>query len=310
MAGTGFAVGARGSQDPFVESARAPVPGILDIGSKKQLFLDDTLIAHSSRVSRFMGRPRKYPQNPVLTADKPWEKHNPRAGKLPADGVQISGQAVLYDQEEKIFKMWYNPWSFFPSRLRPWCYAISKDGYRWEKPELGIYSYQGSQNNNILAAYTRSKYFNVFKDNKETDPQKRYKAMGEVEGSERNGTAVAFSPDGLNWTEFADNPVVLKGRDIADCPTFLGWDPRIQKYVYYPRPGPPLGTRVNGKGFHLPPQGLNLNEGQIGCHTNRKCAAGLFNEGDKIGIDADRNPGALAGLVVPICSGTEYGNSS
>ena len=91
VAGTGFAVGAHGSQDPFVESARAPVPGILDIGSKKQLFLDDILIAHSSRVSRFMGRPRKYPQNPVLTADKPWEKHNPRAGKLPADGVQISG---------------------------------------------------------------------------------------------------------------------------------------------------------------------------------------------------------------------------
>ena len=229
-------------------SSTSPFP----VGDKAQLFIDRVLVRESEQVAFTLHPAERHANNPIVKADKPWEGWR----------LEIYGN-VIYDEEEKIFKMWYNPWSFFPSRLRPWCYAISKDGYRWEKPELGIYSYQGSQNNNILGAYTRSKYFNVFKDNKETDPQKRYKAMGEVEGSERNGTAVAFSPDGLHWTEFAGNPVVLKGRDIADCPTFLGWDPRIQKYVYYPRPGPPLGTRVNGKGFHRPPPGLNLNEGQM-----------------------------------------------
>jgi len=263
MAGAGVAAAVKAGETRFVEPARAPVPGIIEIGNRKQLFLDDTLIASTSRISKFMGRPKKHPQNPVTVADRPWENENSTVGKLPAHGIQISGQAVLYDEEEKLFKMWYNPWSFFSPRVRPWCYAVSKDGYHWEKPELGIYDYQGSRKNNIMGAYSKSKYFNVFKDKRDPDPQKRYKAMGEVEGSAKNGTAIAFSPDGVHWTEYPGNPVVLKGRDIADCPTFLGWDARIQKYVYYPRPGPPLGARVNGKGFYLPAQGLNPNDGQM-----------------------------------------------
>ena len=263
LAGAGPTAFVQAAGSQFVESAPAPVPGIIEIGSRKQLFLDDSLIAWTSRVSKLMGRPRKYLKNPVLVADKAWEKESTQLGKLPADGIQISGQTVIYDEEEKMFKMWYNPWSFFPPRIRPWCYAVSKDGYQWEKPELGIYDYQGSRNNNIVGAYSKSKYFNVFKDRRETDPQKRYKAMGEIEGSDKNGTAIAFSPDGLHWTEYSGNPVVAKGTDVADCPTFLGWDAHLQKYVYYPRPGPPLGTRINGRGFYLPPQGLNPNDGQM-----------------------------------------------
>src|SRR4029079_842825 len=65
--------------------------------------------------------------------------------------------------------------------------------------------------------------------------------------------------------EYSGNPVVPKGREIADCPTFLGWDSRIQKYVYYPRPGPPLATRLNCPGAYLNPEdrSVNANEGQL-----------------------------------------------
>src|SRR5438093_130301 len=38
--------------------ARTPPPGIIDIGGRKQLFLDDLLIAEASRISKFMGRVR------------------------------------------------------------------------------------------------------------------------------------------------------------------------------------------------------------------------------------------------------------
>ena len=265
FAGTGASPSLWANDKGLVTPAAIPVPGIIDVKNRKQLFVDDWLIATKSRVSKYMGCPEKHSGNPLIVADKAWECENPGAVRLPLAGVQICGQTVIYDTDEQIFKMWYNPYAFFAGKVRPWCYAISKDGYKWEKPNLGIYAYQGSGDNNILGAYSKTKYFNVFKDARDPDPQRRYKAMGEVEGAERNGAAVAFSPDGLHWTEYSGNPVVPKGREIADCPTFLGWDSRIQKYVYYPRPGPPLATRLNGRGSYLNPEdrSVNANEGQL-----------------------------------------------
>ncbi|PYV08417.1 MAG: hypothetical protein DMG07_25890 [Acidobacteria bacterium] len=95
-------------------------------------------------------------------------------------------------------------------------------------------------------------FYNVIKDPHDPDPQRRYKAMGELEGTRtvKGGCAVAFSPDGLRWRVQPGNPVVPKGPDIADAPTMLGWDPRIRKYVYYPRPGHPVAREINGIGAH------------------------------------------------------------
>jgi hypothetical protein len=261
--GTGVSSAVHAHDGVLVVPAAIPVPGVIEVGKRKQLFLDDWLIASKTRVSKYMGRPERCAKNPLIVANKPWERENPGAVRLPLAGVQICGQTVIYDKEEQIFKMWYNPYAFFEGKVRPWCYAVSKDGYNWEKPNLGVYQYKGSRSNNILGAYLNSKYFNVFKDPRDPDPGRRYKAMGEVEGASKNGTAVAFSPDGLHWTEHPGNPVVPKGREIADCPTFLGWDTRIQKYVYYPRPGPPLATRVNAKGSYLLAQEVNPNVGQL-----------------------------------------------
>lgn len=246
---------------PLVQPAPTPVAGVVQIGGTKQRFLDDDLIAARSHLSRYMTRPVKH--GPVLVHDRPWESENAEAGGYPFSGVQISGQTVLYDEDEQLFKMWYNPWAFYEDRIRPWCYAVSRDGLQWEKPALGIYSFHGSQENNILLATNDAKYFNVMKDPRDPDRARRYKAIGESEVRGGSGMAVAFSPDGLHWTPYSGNPVVRKGRDIADCPTMLGWDDRIQKYVYYPRPGPPLATRVLAKGYFESPDRVNPNDGQL-----------------------------------------------
>jgi hypothetical protein len=214
-----------------------------------------------------MGRPQKYAGNPILVADRPWEQGKTRSsgteyvhdGKLATNslvtsGVEITGQTVLYDQDEKIFKMWYLPWPW-DNQLRPWCYAVSSDGYKWEKPNLDLYEFQGSRKNNIINAWNDSVdlgFYNVIKDPRDPDPKRRYKAMGELEGTKTviGGCAVAFSPDGLRWAVEPTNPVVRKPRDIADAPTMLGWDPHIQKYVFYPRPGHPIAREINGRGQH------------------------------------------------------------
>ena len=53
------------------EKAPTPDPGIIDIGDRKQHFLDDLLVDEASRISRYMSRPTKCADNPIMTADFP-----------------------------------------------------------------------------------------------------------------------------------------------------------------------------------------------------------------------------------------------
>lgn len=258
LGGLAPAMPAIARSDPVIERATPAVPGTIEIGSRKQLFLDDLIIEQTSRISRFMGRPQKYAKNPVIVPDQPWELEE--KSDTGSDGVQITGQNVLYDAEEKIFKMWY--WATSDNsedpltRRRPG-YAISRDGYHWEKPNLDLCEYQGNRNNNLISPrlWGGGGYHNIFKDSRDADPQRRYKAIGwgnnhgdRKYADGKTGMTVAFSPDGLRWTEYAGNPVVPRGWQIADSPTLLGWDPRIQKYVYYPRPGQPMGPVFYSEG--------------------------------------------------------------
>ncbi|MFN0196952.1 MAG: hypothetical protein ACKVT0_09405 [Planctomycetaceae bacterium] len=234
-------------------------PEVFDVGNRKQLFLDDLMLDRVERISKFVGRVQKYEHNPILLPDKPWERGwtgSDGAGYTGSEqsstqnkqitrteGLRITGQTALYDEEEKLFKLWYLPW-LWPDLRSPWCYAVSTDGYRWERPELGMFEFEGSNKNNILSATRDIDYFNVVKDPHDPDPNRRYKAMGESERpGQPQGVCVAFSPDGLRWTESPGNPVVLKGANVTDAPTMLGWDSLKKKYVAYYRPGAPIYTR-------------------------------------------------------------------
>lgn len=240
------------ASDGLFQQARVGTPGIIDIGNRKQLFVDDLLLAEHSRISKFVYRPEKYPKNPVLVADRPWELET--ADAIP--GVQLDAQSSLYDPTDKLFKMWYLP-RVWKNNHAGWCYATSKDGYNWEKPDLGIYEFNGSKQNNIVAAFDRKidlTFNNVVLDLHEADSNKRFKAMGELENgpvaNRYGGAAIAFSPDGIHWNVYDKNPVIKHGQNIADAPTMLGWDAKRNKYVAYPRPGHPLAREINGNGIH------------------------------------------------------------
>ena len=231
------------------EPASTPAPGIIDIGDRRQHFLDDLLVDEASRVSRYANRPDKYAGNPIMVADRPWEQGK-YGGRV--EGVEIVGQTVLYDEEEGIFKMWYVPWAW-EDRRRPWCYATSADGFHWDKPDLGVVEYGGSTRNNMVGIHGEPSYYNVFKDLRDPDPQRRYKAQGEMHGPGGHvppgGMVNAYSPDGLHWT-CNNKAVVLYGPDVADASSVLGWDPKRRKYVGYFRPGHPLSHEIDGIGRH------------------------------------------------------------
>ena len=102
---------------------------------------------------------------------------------------------MLYDDVEKLFKMWYTNIHFsaterVPKKLVPTvpkeyprgtCYAVSEDGFNWEKPSLGQVDFEGSKENNIVGADGwRSFKGGIFVDKNEHDPSKRFKALARI----------------------------------------------------------------------------------------------------------------------------------
>ena len=218
------------------------------------LFLDDDEVQDHPGFTRKIQKPKRIRREPVLRPDRPWEGH----------AVQLWG-SVLYDQEEDLFKMWYfsanTPLYRSLGRGYFMCYATSRDGVQWEKPELGIVAVNGSAANNIV--YPTSDIpsawgldpWGVVKDPDDPDPAKRYKmGMYQQRPSEResdiekpnmtreeknearkillrairdkHGMYAAFSPDGIHWTPGA-KILVPRGGDAGA----LVYDPLGKGYM-------------------------------------------------------------------------------
>ena len=122
-----------------------------------------------------------------------------------AEGSPDSLIAKFYGSIEEVdgeFRMWYsgrdgkNMWI---------CYATSPDGVHWEKPNLGLVEYKGDKHNNIVPAFLDGQsQALVLYDPDENDEARRFKMVAEAMG---NHICVAFSADGLQWSEYKGNPV-------------------------------------------------------------------------------------------------------
>jgi hypothetical protein len=108
--------------------------GAEDIGSARQLFIDDRIIDSLGGSQRVFKQGQK--TGPVLSASTGWE----RKTSLAYPTVRREGPAS--------WKMWYRVNT--PSDERAICYATSADGITWTKPRLGIYPHHGGANNIVL----------------------------------------------------------------------------------------------------------------------------------------------------------------
>ena len=212
----------------------------ISISEHRQVFIDNHLVDEMQNLRRVLNPAEKYPLNPILKAEMPWEYFAIQAGQGPP----------LFDDQEQMFKMWYETFRMSQRGSEyTLCYATSKDGIRWTRPTIGLIEYEGSKDNNIVLFGNR--YIagpNIIKDLRDPDPSRRYKAVYYDEGSENKerGFCVAFSPDGIHWAPHPKNPhLSAAGGIVGDTHTLLGWDPRHRNYVAYPRPG---RTIVRGKG--------------------------------------------------------------
>jgi hypothetical protein len=110
------------------------------------------------------------------------------------------------------------------------CYAESKDGIHWTKPELGLFDFNGSKRNNIVWDQEGTHCFTPFLDaNPVAAADARYKALTRVKG----GLMALKSADGIHWTPMAEKPVITKG--AFDSQNLAFWDSNIKKYREYHR---------------------------------------------------------------------------
>lgn len=223
----------------FSQSATSerPAASLLKKG-EKQIFVDDGMIRMKRGLTRVVHPARKL-ERPVLEAEMPWEIRE--EGGIPDKRVNIYG-TVLRDEKTGAFRMWYaDPGSVL--------FATSNDGIRWERPILKI---AGKNNETDLGLHSPS----IIEDKFETDPQKRYKAVGnaskEVDEAKlgrlkekfelvdwyRDKTHrlyyAAHSADGLRWT--LDPEPILLGCDTIT----LSQDPVTGEYLaFHKRQGDP-----------------------------------------------------------------------
>ena len=116
----------------------------IDIGSEKQLFVDEKFIESSRNIELVMNPP--YQTGEVLIkADQPWELQ-------PTEGVVYVTSSVL--KEEGRVRVWYDLIQYYGSGLydhnRRVCYAESEDGLNFVKPILGLHEVNGSTENNVV----------------------------------------------------------------------------------------------------------------------------------------------------------------
>jgi hypothetical protein len=214
-----------------VASAQVTFNGAIPINSDAQLFIDDHLIDKIEKVQRQVHLAEKYFPNPVLTYTEPWEGH-----------CVITWGSVIYDNDEGIFKCWYEAYRQTAAREQQTslCYATSKDGIHWHKPNLKLIEFEGSKDNNILFQPRQGLDSAVIiKDDSDPDPARRYKMMfylmAEKEGPKAGpwGLYTATSADGIHWT--GSNDPLIKAGDRAG----FFYNPVRRVYSFFTRPGTP-----------------------------------------------------------------------
>ena len=200
----------------------------IDIGSRLEPMVDDYLIERMSG-GAVLRLHQPTMREAVMTTDKPWE-----------------GNMCLYRstfRDGGLYKMYYDgeqatageePHHEFM------CYAESRDGVHWSRPDLGQVEFEGSTRNNVvlssgLMGQTEIDvpHIAVFKDpHPESEPDAAYKAVVRSRRPEPRLYALK-SPDGLRFSLLSHRPIVTGC--YLDSQNLAFWDGYRGEYRAYVR---------------------------------------------------------------------------
>lgn len=206
---------------------------VLDIGARKQLFIDHKFIEHAEGVTLRMHTPART-GDVLIKPDAEWEKD-----------LRIASYSSVALENGKV-RVWYQvsgldaPKGKNPDFMAV-AYAESKDGIHFEKPVLNLVEYKGSKRNNIvmppdpkLLAMGGGSV--AIDRNPNCPPSERYKSWQKIypkPGTNIFGPyRVLVSADGLHW-RLTDKKVT--GLRAADTQPTWFWDPHVKRYIGYSR---------------------------------------------------------------------------
>tara|TARA_R100001163_G_scaffold65815_1_gene65201 strand:+ start:1110 stop:2738 length:1629 start_codon:yes stop_codon:yes gene_type:complete len=208
----------------------------MNIGSRLELFVDDFLIDKKFNVERQIHNPE--PKEVVIKFDEPWE------GKISAYYTLLDDIVENSDgSKSKIIRMYYRAADIDLESMKTkktitngqrTCYAESRDnGKTWIKPNLGLFEYDGSFDNNIIWTDIRgSENFTPFIDtNPNCSPDAKYKAIG----SRLNPYLLfAFkSADGINWDFLREEELLTFYHGKFDTQNIAFWNENLGKYCMF-----------------------------------------------------------------------------
>ncbi|MBL9214558.1 MAG: hypothetical protein JNG83_03685 [Opitutaceae bacterium] len=244
----------------------------LNLGNKRQLFVDSHLLAEKKNVELVLHQP--VPREIVLTVDKPWEDNVMTYVSVMKDGNRFLMYYRGTGADEKYAKdapagMSTGNWTYT-------AVAESTDGIKWTKPVLNLVEFKGSKANNLIwptdankpwrdKNYPGTDIFPFRDENPNVAPDQRFKALANIGEYE---LAALVSPDGFRWKPLREKPVISfpSPNPMMDPPSVTFWDPNTRQYVGYLRHW--INYRIRGFRRVTSPDYVNWSEPQVVNYLN------------------------------------------
>ena len=192
--------------------------GVIQLGDSREIFVDYYLVDKFERTQIVKHVP--HDEGPVFYFDKPWE------------GIFCTYSTIIKDGE--LYRAYYRG---SPKADKPYtneeftCYAESKDGIHWKKPNLKLFDVGGSFENNVVLANEAPVHhnFSPFIDsNPDVLPGQKYKALG---GNSKIGLLSYVSGDGIHWKKLSSEAVIKEGK--FDSQNISFWSESEKCYLCY-----------------------------------------------------------------------------
>jgi hypothetical protein len=205
--------------------------GPIDIGSRRELMIDDYLI-DSMSVSLRLQLHKPVRRNVALVTDAPWE------------GNACAYSSLFHDGEK--YRMYYTSNHYVnregrieEPRGRHVCCAESVDGIHFTKPVLGLVEFEGSKQNNIVLGVDSVPgvridpgHTTILKDTNPDCPlDARYKALVRSPVKGERGLFALKSADGLHFVRLGDKLIITDG--YFDSENLAFWDSVRGEYRAY-----------------------------------------------------------------------------
>ena len=216
----------------FIFTAMAQAAEPIDIGSRRELFVDEFLVHRMENAALRLHEP--IPGGVAIKIDKPWEG--------PANGPR----AVL--RHDNRLLMYYRAMTVNKGDVSGrTCVAVSEDGVTWTKPNLGLAAYGEHQDTNIIAddggnALTVVPWLDSRPGVPKTERLKafyseavsgeKHTAFRDPKGPKR--LVMFASADGFTFRKLDPQPeIVSKFPNSFDGGNTMFWSDAERKYVLY-----------------------------------------------------------------------------